>query len=127
LKVFLYLNFVVVGGCDTSNNDRNNVETQRKGIIIIGFPNEHDVYTSHENDNYSVAQWRKERLEANTLIAKVTPIRIAAIHICLPYTNKYRVLTSFYGIALKALNARAKIHCGKPIEINYKLQQYGKC
>jgi hypothetical protein len=141
LKVFLYLWFVCVGGSDTSNNDRNNVETQRKGIIIVDFPSGQDVHNSYEDDeknndelendnkkpNFTLAQWATHRLEANAIIAEVIPLRIAAMHVCLPNSPILQSLASNYGIALKALNARTKMHSGNPIEIRYELQQYGKC
>ena len=74
MKVFLYLWYVVVGGDDISNNDSNNIETQRKGIIIVIFPSGRDVYNNindnnqnynsanSSKDNYqSVAQWTTNR------------------------------------------------------------------
>jgi hypothetical protein len=125
LKVFLYLAFVCVGGSDTSDNDRNNLETQRKGVIIVGFPNEADVYNSNDNDDEN--DYRKERLEANHRIGKCVPLRVVAVHLCLPNSYKFKVLASFYGIASKASTARTKIHLGNPTEYRYKLQQYGKC
>ena len=73
-----------------------------------------------------LAQWTKNRLEANKIIAKVVPLRVASIHICLPNSNKFKLLSSIYGIILKRWNARARIHLGNPLEIRYKLQQYGK-
>jgi hypothetical protein len=142
--VFLYLWFVCVGGDDTSNNDSNNVETQRKGIVIVGFPSGQDVFNINEsdnndlysnddaaikakaNENHTTAQWTKNRLEANSIIAKVVPLRVAAIHMCLPNSRIFKVVASVYGIALKVWSARTKIHLGNPIEIRYKLQQYGK-
>jgi hypothetical protein len=132
LKVALYVNFACIGGSDTCNNDRNNVETQCKGIVVVCLPNVLDEYDSKENDNQnndkqSMAQWSMERVEANALIEKVVPLRVAAVHICLPNSHKFKVLASVLGIVSKASNARTKIHLGNPIEIRYKLQQYGKC
>ncbi|MGK3753048.1 MAG: hypothetical protein ACI8RD_005355 [Bacillariaceae sp.] len=133
MKVFLYFFFASGGGCDyTSNNDRTNVGAQSNGgIIVVAFSAQlnHSNETDNQNKklNFNLAQWRKERLEANALIATVAPLRIAAIHVCLPNSNKFKLLASVYGIALKVWNARTKIHLGNPIEIRYKLQQYGKC
>jgi hypothetical protein len=119
LKVFLYLWFVCGGGCDTSNNGRNNVETQRKGIIIVYFPNPKDMNNKKSNWN--------ERLTANARFAKVVPLRVAAVHFCLPDSHLFKVIASVFGMTSKALNVRTKIHLGHPTEIRYKLQQYGKC
>jgi hypothetical protein len=138
LKVALYVNFACVGGTDICNNDNNNVETLCKGIVVVCLPNIHDGYNSKEtvnqnndklesNDNQSLAQWSMERVEANALIEKVVPLRVAAVHICLPNSYKFKVLASFYDVASKTSTARTKIHLGNPIEIRYKLQQYGKC
>ena len=139
MKVFLYLTFVCVGGC------KNDTETQRKGIVVVVyFPlclypyynantntntntntNENELENNGKKDTVNIAQWTKERMEAISLVCKVTPSRVAAIHICLPNSNKFKALASFYGVALKASNARTKLHLGNPIEIRYKLQQYG--
>jgi hypothetical protein len=137
MKVFVYLWFVCAGGCDTSNNDRNNVETQRKGVIIVYFPNTEDLYNcvnqnivELENDDRK-SKWKKsnwkERMIANGRIGKVVPIRVAAVHICLPNSHLFKVVANVFGMASKALNVRTKIHLGHPTEIRYKLQQYGKC
>jgi hypothetical protein len=66
-------------------------------------------------------------LAVNKILANVVPQRIAAIHICLPNSQIFGLVASFYGIALKLWNARTRIHLGNPTEIRYKLQQYGKC
>jgi hypothetical protein len=92
LKVFLYLKFACVGGCDTSNNDRNNVETQRKGIVVVvvvvvvGFATY--LYSSNENDNkinndelenddnrenLNIAQRTKERPKALNVASSISP------------------------------------------------------
>ena len=125
MKVFLYLWYVCAGGCDTSNNDRNNLETQQKGIVIVDFPSGQDLYDS--NENAELDQWATHRLKANDRILKVIPLRIAAIHINLPNPQIFKSLASVYSTTLNVWNARTKLHLGDPIEIRYKLQQYGKC
>jgi hypothetical protein len=131
LKVFLYLSFVGVGGSDTSNNDRNNVETQRKGIVVVGFSTYMYKNNELENDdrqsNSDLGQWTKDRMEANACITNVAPLRVAAAHVCLRKKYMFKVLESFYGFTIKAMNARTKIHFGNPIEMRYKLQEFGKC
>jgi hypothetical protein len=139
MKVFLYLWFVCVGGCDTSNNDINNAETQRRGIVVVVFPSGQHVYDTVNDEQelekkddkkaaneHNTTKRTKERLSVNSIIAKVVPLRVAAIHICLPNSQIFGVVASFYGIALKLWNARTRIHLGNPIEIRYKLQQHGK-
>ena len=65
MKVFLYLWYVVVGGDDISNNDSNNIETQRKGIIIVIFPNGRDVYNINDNNqNYNSANSSKDNYQS---------------------------------------------------------------
>ncbi|MGK3759204.1 MAG: hypothetical protein ACI8RD_011521 [Bacillariaceae sp.] len=135
MKVYIYINFISVGGSDTSNNDRNNVETQRKGIVVVAYSinlsnsNEND----NENNNNELAYIdRMERMKAYYILGKVVPQRMAAMHICLPNVQIFGVVASFYGIAFKLFNARTSIHArtklyaGNPIEIRYKLQQHGK-
>ena len=119
LKVALYINFACIGGSDITNNDKNNVESQCKGVVIVCLPNvcSNDSYNSKES---------KERIEANALIEQVVPIRIAAVHVCLPNVLKFKLLASVYGMISKASISRTKIHLGNPIEIRYQLQQYGK-
>ena len=100
----------------------------RRDVYNINDNNQNynSANSSKDNNYQSVAQWTTNRLEANKIIAKVVPLRVASIHICLPNSNKFKLLSSIYGIILKRWNARARIHLGNPLEIRYKLQQYGK-
>ena len=137
MKVFLYLWSVCVG----SGDDTYHAETQRRGVIIVIFPSGQQVYDTVndarqlENNNkkddddnaiHNTTKYTKERLSVNHILAKLVPQRMTAIHICLPNSQIFGLVASFYGIALKSWNARTRIHLGNPTEIRYKLQQYGK-
>ncbi|OEU10954.1 hypothetical protein FRACYDRAFT_246827, partial [Fragilariopsis cylindrus CCMP1102] len=137
MKVFLYLWSVCVG----SGDDTYHAETQRRGVIIVIFPSGQQVYDTVndarqlENNNkkdddddnaiHNTTKYTKERLSVNHILAKLVPQRMTAIHICLPNSQIFGLVASFYGIALKSWNARTRIHLGNPTEIRYKLQQYG--
>jgi hypothetical protein len=101
------------------------LETQQKGVVVVYFPNPQVLYNSNENDSKK-KDW-KERLEANHRISKCVPIRVVAVHLCLPNSYIFKLLASVYGAASKGSTTRTKIHIGNPIEIRYKLQQFGKC
>ena len=132
IKVFLYLWAVAAGGCDTTNNDINNVESQRKGTVVIVFPSSQHVYPQHEfvynkSEVPEASQFKfsRDRASVNALVASVIPMRFAALHICLPDKPLFKVVTSIFGIVLSAWNSRTKIHLGNPLELKYCLQGYG--
>ena len=123
-KVWLYLFFVCVGGSDISNNDKNNLETQQKGVVVVNFPSPKVLYAVSKSVNN--IKDLKKRLDTISRTANCTPVRFAAIHWCLPDSHVFKLLTSVYGTAFRELATRIRFHLGNPIEIRYKLQQFGK-
>ncbi|OEU14423.1 hypothetical protein FRACYDRAFT_240962 [Fragilariopsis cylindrus CCMP1102] len=118
-KIWLYLFFVCICGSDISNNDKNNLETQQKGVVMVNFP------TPYGND---IKDARK-RLDSISRIAQCIPVRIVAVHFCVPNSHLSQflnsVLNSVYGTSSRPLIPRVRFHLGNPIEIRYKLQQFG--
>ena len=123
-KVWLYLFFVCVGGSDISNNDKNNLETQQKGVVCVNFPSPNVLYAVSKSVNN--IKDLKKRLDTISRTANCTPVRFAAIHWCLPDSHIFKLLTSVYGTTFRELATRIRFHLGNPIEIRYKLQQFGK-
>uniref|UniRef100_A0A7S4ENX2 DUF6824 domain-containing protein n=1 Tax=Pseudo-nitzschia australis TaxID=44445 RepID=A0A7S4ENX2_9STRA len=124
LKVLFYLWFVLSGGSDIANNDINNIETQRKGAIAVIFPSfAHKQYNNNSNVMRNI-KFLKQRSEINAVVGGVIPIRITAIHICLPRSSRFQIVSSFV-LQLKQYSTRIRIHLGDPLEIRYKLQGYG--
>ena len=119
-KIWLYLFFVCIGGSDISNNDKNNLETQQKGVVMVNFP------TPYGND----IKHARKRLDSFSRIAQCIPVRIVAVHFCVPNSHRFKflnsVLNSVYGTSSRPLIPRVRFHLGNPIEIRYKLQQFGK-
>lgn len=126
LKVFIYIWIVASGGCDTSTHDLNNVESQRKGTIVVIFPSSTlHVYSDGDVAEPSQKKFLRDRVTANAIVAKVTPMRLAAIHVCLPNKPVYHIVSHLYGMVLAKWNSRTKIHLGNPLELRYCLQGYG--
>jgi hypothetical protein len=124
LRCFFYLWYVICGGSDTSNNDLNNVETQRKGVVVVAMPSQmHLEYGVNENLLHKV-NFIRNRAAMNAFAAEVIPIRLAAIHLCFP-KNTFTQIVSSFGSALAAYNSRTKVHLGMPVELRYQLQQFG--
>ena len=119
-KIWLYLFFVCIGGSDISNNDKNNLETQQKGVVMVNFPTH---YVNNTKD-------ARKRLDSFSRIAQCIPVRIVAVHFCVPNSHLFQflnsVLNSVYGTSSRPLIPRVRFHLGNPIEIRYKLQQFGK-
>ena len=115
-KIWLYLFFVCIGGSDISNNDKNNLETQQKGVVMVIFP------IPYGNDIKNA----RERLDSLSRTLQSIPIRIVALHFCVPDSHLFKFLNTVYGTSSRPLIPRVRFHLGNPIEILYKLQQFGK-
>eukprot|EP00537_Pseudo-nitzschia_pungens_P014741 CAMPEP_0172401532 /NCGR_PEP_ID=MMETSP1061-20121228/50627_1 /TAXON_ID=37318 /ORGANISM="Pseudo-nitzschia pungens, Strain cf. pungens" /LENGTH=564 /DNA_ID=CAMNT_0013135203 /DNA_START=216 /DNA_END=1910 /DNA_ORIENTATION=+ len=121
-KVFFYLWFVLSGGTDIANHDINNIETQRKGAVIIFIPSQ-QVYSDTDNI-LSQIKFVQDRASANAYVAEIIPLRVAAIHLCLPKTCLAQISLQF-GYLLTTWNVRIKVHLGEFLELRYTLQSYG--
>eukprot|EP00536_Pseudo-nitzschia_multiseries_P017337 jgi/Psemu1/248095/estExt_Genewise1.C_15010010 len=94
------------------------IETQRKGLVIIGWPCDEIISGSNspmsEDDTRSIKS------------VDGLPIRIAALHFCIQNRPVYRILNSLFYFTLdSSYKSRYKVHIGEPLEIRYKLQGYG--
>ncbi len=83
----------------------DDVETQRKGMVIIYFP-------TSRFDSMSINEPEaRQYLRAITASAAV---RISAIHVCLPDSPLYRFIGALYKVVFpKDLAVRIRIHTGK--------------
>ena len=99
-----------------------NIETQRKGVILIVWP------------GGSGKDWKKRQFpdaRARHLVSmrhEVVPIRYAGYHYCMPDNRVFRLIRSFavlFGGIGSQTKARMKLHIGEDIELRYKLESYG--
>jgi hypothetical protein len=124
LKCIFYLGYVLCGGSDTSNNDLNNVETQRKGVVVVIMPSHmHLEYGVNENFLQKV-EFVRNRAAMHKIVAEAMPMRVAASHLCFPKNTLTKIIASF-GSESVAYHLRTKVHLGTPVELRYQLQQFG--
>lgn len=116
-KVLHYVVCSVIGGDNIIDNDSNQLETQRKGVVVVYFPS-----PNHVQNNFSLARGRA-RAETFGLFLRTIPVRVVSIHFCLPDIPWVRTLSSV--LVLSKLAPRSKYHFGNNLEIRYQLQGYG--
>ena len=94
----------------------NDIDTQRKGLInFIMFDS-----SFHQNPNIMGAGI----MDSSTVL--LLSVRISAFHVCTPDTPFYRLRRSFLTMVIGSHNrSRLKLHIGTPVELTYKLQNYG--
>ncbi|KAL3929377.1 MAG: hypothetical protein SGARI_004764, partial [Bacillariaceae sp.] len=91
------------------------IETQRKGLVVINMPNR-DVPLLPERKEHVLGQQAMEAI----------PIRICALHMCLPNEITFRLLKANVAFILgKDQRKRIKIHLGERTELHYSLHGYG--
>jgi len=128
------------------------VETQRKGSVIIVWPfNPPDTNTpssingsgtsscsssgvSSGSEGEEEGKWEgllRPRYTQNVVAYhkryyQAQPIRVVAMHWCSQDKPIYRVLNSLYYFSLDSkTQSRFKVHFGEPLELRYSLQAYG--
>ena len=101
---------------DTTNNDFDNIESLRRGLVIVSFIN---------LNHYMGAKMVYRIVTLNAKIAQTVPIRLVCVHICYPNTEVYKVRGKVVGMVTSVLNSRIKIHLGNLVEWRYALQGYG--
>jgi len=116
-KILIYIWIGTIG-----DNDFDHLETQHAGAIVILKPT---YQTQNEERQGSLLQKVKARVEANALVASVIPVRVAAMHICLPNSPLATILASLFSMHLGMWLPRVKFHFGNPLEQRYQLQGYG--
>mmetsp|Transcript_27936 Transcript_27936/g.75956 ORF Transcript_27936/g.75956 Transcript_27936/m.75956 type:complete len:329 (+) Transcript_27936:479-1465(+) len=107
LRGLIYIHFVV----------SNDLESQRKGMVLLAMP---------EGDfSETPLPLFKDSRRLLSITFASTPIRIAAIHICFPDTLYFRLIRSFLVLSVPFRNHRLKAHTGTTIERRYTIQGYG--
>lgn len=76
-------------------------------------------------NNLKQKKFHKSRVTTHVVVGGAVPMRVAAIHICFPYTALFHVLTNIYAVALGQWNSRVKFHLRETIELRYELKGYG--
>ncbi len=107
----------MIGGDNIIDNDSNQLETQRKGVVVVFFPS-----PNHVQNNFSLAR-AKARVETLGLLLRTIPLRVVSMHYCLPDIPWVRTLSSV--LVLSKLAPRSKYHFGNNLELRYQLQGYG--
>jgi len=121
LKVYLYIWSSVLGGCEIVNNDLEQLETQRKGVIVVFFPGfEHVNQTMRSDYSYT-----RMRTNTNKIVGSIVPVRMAAVHMCLPDIPWANALSSMFELILSQWLPRTKFHFGNHVELRYQLQGFG--
>jgi len=121
LKVIFYLLNACIDSSDTTNNDFNNIECLRKGLIIVSCVPSNSYIASTESNK----EIQRVRLSSKARVTKIVPIRLACVHMCYPNTQMYRFNGRVFGLVASFLNSRTKIHLGNPVEWRYALRTYG--
>lgn len=89
------------------------IETQQRGVISIFWPGGHNFPDKREAE------------EAERVFAAV-PLRITALHQCLPDTAIFRLTKAVVILSLDVeMRTRMKFHTDDHIETNYQLMTYG--
>jgi len=108
MKIRLYMHYVA----------SNDVESQRKGIICIAWP---------EGDFTNTPMpLTKENRRLLRLFLDATPIRIVCVHFCMPDTLYFQLLRSFLIIVMPSyMTSRLRFHVATGIERRYSLMGFG--
>lgn len=96
----------------------NDIESQKKGMVHIGWP-------EGDFSNTPMPLHKKNRLLYKRVMASM-PIRIAGVHFCMPDTLYFRLLRAFATTSLYfAQRSRLRFHVAEGVERRYLLQGYG--
>ena len=118
MKILIYL-WVVAG---------EDVESQRKGAIVISYSGPKITEDETADNKQQQRKFHSSRVKSHVVVASAVPVRIVAIHFCLPNTSGnsvFSALSNIYGMVLGAWSSRVKFHLGESIEIRYQLKCYG--
>ena len=100
------------------------VESQRKGMVVLSYSGP-KITVEEEEKNTKQQKFHQSRVTTHVTVASSVPMRVAAIHFCLPDTTLHHILTRIYGMALGNYGTRVKFHLGQSIELRYQLRGYG--
>ena len=91
-------------------------------MVAIGYSGP-KITNGEVGNNVKQQNFFMSRVTTHAVVVGAVPMRIAAIHLCLP--DMFPILTKIYSMALGKWSARAKFHLGKSIELRYQLKGYG--
>ncbi|VEU42654.1 unnamed protein product [Pseudo-nitzschia multistriata] len=93
------------------------VESQQKGVVFLVWPGPNDTLRAIPNQTD-----RALHCKCNA----AAPIRIAAVHFCLPNKPFFHLLRNIMAATLGlAYRLRLKFHVGEGVELQYRLKGYG--
>uniref|UniRef100_A0A7S4EK76 DUF6824 domain-containing protein n=1 Tax=Pseudo-nitzschia australis TaxID=44445 RepID=A0A7S4EK76_9STRA len=96
----------------------NDVECQMKGVVLIGFP----LTLSGESPMLD----KTVRKLFDSFERKIVPVRIAAVHLCIPDSPWFKLASYMILQALtKTFRVRSRVHVGSIEECCYKLMTFG--
>jgi len=121
LKVYLYIWSSVFGGDEIVNNDLEQLETQRKGVIVVFFPGFEHV---NQNMRFDLS-YTRTRTNTNKIVGSIVPVRMVAVHMCLPDIPWANALSAMFEMVLSQWLPRTKFHFGNHVELRYQLQGFG--
>lgn len=107
---------------------RDNVETQRTGIVIVTEP--YMWSTGDEKRSTSSLKFPhpQEGLYYTKRVLESMPDRLIAIHNCWPDKPAFRFISkllTIYGVSGATQRLRLKFHIGAELELRYRLKSYG--
>ena len=108
----------------------NDVETQQKGVVFLVYPTiSKKDGGSGSSKGATISQMMLPNQTDRILHKKcneAAPIRIAAVHFCLPNTPFFHLLRSVMTMTLPvSYRNRLKFHVGEGIELQYILKGFG--
>jgi len=117
LKVLIYL-WVVAA---------DDVESQRNGMIVISYsgPKITTDESGHWVNSKKHKKFHQSRVKTHVIVVSAVPMRVTAVHFCLPLSTLVQVFTQIYKMAMGPWSSRVKFHMGESIELRYQLKGYG--
>jgi len=96
------------------------VECHQKGVVVVYFPSwQHQL-------ELVPTPLQRTKLQVQSQVAHIVPLRIVCLHACFPNTQLYQVYGKVLAMLLSSTwQSRTKIHVGSPVEWRYALQSYG--
>lgn len=70
-------------------------------------------------------EFSRTRAIINKTVGNIVPVRMPAVHMCLPNLTWANALTSKFQMVLSNWQPRTKFHFGTHVELRYQLQGYG--
>lgn len=77
------------------------------------------------NQNMIDYSYTRMRTNVNKIVGSIVPVRMTAVHMCLPDIPWANALTSMFEMILSQWLPRTKFHFGNHVELRYQLQGFG--